>query len=104
MSSGGAQTDVQRESLLSQARVWDEQSQAMGAMSQAINHTVINVSFAWVFASAVSAYNQVCKETGTWCDQGSQQMLQIVGALCTAATRYGATEEQLIQASDGAFH
>lgn len=100
--SGGS-TDVERNSLLTQAKVWDQQSQAMGSMSQEIAGLRMTTS-GWPWDGAVSAYNQVVQEIGGWCGEGQQQMVQIVDALCLAAQRYGATEEQLIQASDGAFH
>ena len=104
MSSGSAQTDVERNSLLTQASAWDAQSSAMGQMAGQISAAQITGVDSGMFASAVSSYNQVCTEIGNWCSQGSQQMLAIVGALCTAAQRYGATEEQISQASNGAFH
>ena len=96
--------DVERNSLLTQAGVWDEQSSAMGQMATEISGSEITGVDSGMFADAVSNYNQVCGQIGNWCTQGSQQMLAIVGALCTAARRYGATEEQITQASNGAFH
>jgi ABC-type multidrug transport system fused ATPase/permease subunit len=104
MSSGSAQTDVERNSLLTQAGVWDAQSSAMGQMAQEISSSEITGVDSGMFASGVATYNTVCAEIGTWCSQGQQQMLAIVGALCTAARQYGATEEQISQASNNAFH
>jgi hypothetical protein len=101
--SGGSQTNVHLSSLLAQAKVWDEQSQAMGNIAQTAESTLMTTS-GWPFSSAITAYNQVCKEISTWCGQGQKQMLQITDALCVAAKNYGATEEQLSQASDGVFH
>lgn len=101
--SGGGSTNVHRNSLLTQAKVWDEQSQVMGNITNEIAGLKMTTS-GWPWADAVTTYNQVVQGMGSLSGEGQQQMVQIVDALCVAAQRYGATEEQLIQASDGVFH
>lgn len=99
--SGG--TNVNRAGLLAQAQVWDQQSQMMGNISQEVAGCKMTTT-GWPWDAAITAYNQVVQQIDGWCGEGAQQMLAICGALCTAAARYGATEEQIVSASDGVFH
>jgi hypothetical protein len=75
----------------------------MGNVSQEVAGCKMTTT-GWPWDAAITAYNQVVAEIGGWCGQGQAQMLAICGALCTAAARYGATEEQIVSASDGVFH
>jgi len=101
--SGGSGTNVNRAGLLAQAKVWDGQSQTMGTISGEVAGCKMTTS-GWPWNDAITAYNQVVAQIGGWSSEGAQQMLAICGALCTAAARYGATEEQIVSASDGVFH
>jgi hypothetical protein len=99
----GGETDYELSGLLQQAKVWDQQSVAMGNISDTAYSSQVTGAGGF-FAEAVGAYNQVAGEIGAWCTKGQQQMFAICGALCTAARNYGATEQQIIQASNGAIH
>ncbi len=99
-----AQVDYNPGFFLPQAKAWADQAQAMGNAARESSALRINLPGAWPFASALNAYNPLVPMFSTLCTQGQQQMIAICDALCTAAKQYGATEQQLIQASDGVFH
>ena len=99
-----AQVDYNPGFFLPQAHAWVEQANVMGTAAAESSGLQINGGGIWPFASAVDAYNKLVPMFSTLCTQGQQQMIAICDALCTAAKQYGATEDQLIQASDGVFH
>jgi hypothetical protein len=99
-----AQVDYSPGFFLPQAKAWADQAHTMGVAAADSAVLQVNGGDIWPFAGAVAAYNQVSGKFSTWCQQGEQQMTAICDALCLAARRYGATEDQLIQASDGTFH
>jgi hypothetical protein len=100
---GGPQTHYSAGFFLPQAKAWADQAGAMGEANTESAALHINGGNIWPFASAVAAYNSVCTQFTTWSGQGVNQMFAICDALCTAAKQYGATEQQLIQASDGTW-
>lgn len=99
-----AQVDYSPGFFLPQAKAWADQAQVMGTAAAQSSGLQVNGGGMWPFAGAVTAYNQVCGIFTTLSAQGQQQMIAICNALCTAAKQYGATENQLTQASDGVFH
>jgi hypothetical protein len=101
--TGSAQVDYSPGFFLPQAHAWVEQANVMGLAAAESSGLRINGGGSWPFAGAVAAYNQLCVMFNTLSTQGQQQMIAICDALCTAAKQYGATEDQLIQASDGVF-
>ncbi len=92
---------VDRDSLLAQAKVWEQQADTMGTISTDIAQMTITGVDAGVFADAVSAYNNVAAQLGSWCGQGHDVMLAITYALCHSALQYGATEQEIIQITHG---
>lgn len=103
MSGGSGSTDYSAGFFLPQAKAWADQGEAIGnAGSQSAGLHIASGNI-WPFAGSVAAYNQVCTQFTTWAGQGKTQLFDICDALCESAQRYGATEQQLIQASDGTF-
>jgi hypothetical protein len=111
--------DVQLDSLLPQARAWDEQSSAMGKIVTEINGSQVSNATSIVagqgaevipgigisedyplFNSALSAYKQVSAGIGTLCGQGQQMMEKIADALAMAHRNYETTEAANIQSAD----
>jgi hypothetical protein len=111
--------DVQVDSLLPQARAWDEQSSAMGKIVTEINAgqvsnatSIVTAQGAEVipgvgisedyplFSSALSAYTQVSGGIARLCGQGQQMMEKIADALTMAHRNYEATELANIQSAD----
>lgn len=101
--SGGAQTNYSPGFFLPQAKAWADQAEAMAKASSESESLYVVSGDVWPFDGAVAAYNQVLGQFATWCGQGETQMYSICDALCAAAKKYGATEQQLIQASDGTY-
>jgi hypothetical protein len=114
----GFDVDVQLDSLLPQARAWDEQSNAMGNIvaeinaSQASNATSIvtgqggevipgvGISGDYpLFSSALSAYKEVSVGIARLCGQGQQMMEKIADALTMAHRNYETTEVANIQSA-----
>lgn len=106
------QISVHRDALLPQAKVWDQQSAAMGKIVTEIGDNTmahaasivsnsggqviqgVGVSQDYpLFSSAISAYGQVCTEFGSLCEQGEQMMTKIGEALTVAYQNYNATEQ-----------
>ena len=115
----GFDVDVQLDSLLPQARAWDEQSDAMGKIVAEINGSQVSNASSIVssqggevipgvgisgdyplFNSALSAYKQVSGEIGRLCGQGQQMMEKIADALTEAHRNYEATEAANIQSAN----
>jgi hypothetical protein len=92
---------VDRDSLLAQAKVWEQQADTMGTISGDIAQMTITGIDAGIFADAVSAYNNVAAQVGEWCGQGHDVMLAITYALCRSALQYGATEQEIMQITHG---
>lgn len=101
---GTPQVDYSAGFFLPQAKAWADQAEAMGKAGSDSAALHIKSGNIWPFDGAVAAYNQVCTQFTTWSGQGEKQMFAICDALCEAAKQYGATEQQLVQASDGTFH
>lgn len=95
------ETDVHRQGLLSQAKVWDEQARTIGDISTKTNGMRVTGVDAGVFADVVSEYNKVVTEVSTWTGEGKTVMLKIVTGLCDAARKYNATEQEIINATRG---
>jgi hypothetical protein len=106
------QISVQRDALLPQAKVWDQESAAMGKIAAEIGDNTIGQAASIVsraggqvipgvgisqdyplFSSVLSAYGQVCTEFGSLCKQGEQMMAKIAEALTVAYQNYSATEQ-----------
>jgi hypothetical protein len=101
---GTPQVDYSAGFFLPQAKAWADQAGAMGQAGSESAALHINSGSIWPFSGAVAAYNQVCTQFTTWSGEGVNQMFAICDALCESAQRYGATEQQLIQASDGTWN
>jgi len=101
-----AQVNVHPAALLSQAKVWDAQSTAMGKIATTIDGTVAAVSVdgldAWLFSEPLTAYKKIGTEFGRLCGQGQKEMQSIADALVQAARNYEATERANIGAIDSA--
>jgi hypothetical protein len=97
-------TDVHRKGLLSQATTWDDQARAIGGISTETHGMKVTGVDAGVFSDVVSVYNKVTDEVGTWTGEGKTVMLKITQALCDAARKYNATEQEIINATHGDIH
>ncbi|HUA28391.1 MAG TPA: type VII secretion target [Streptosporangiaceae bacterium] len=101
-----AEVNVHPDALLSQAKVWDAQSTAMGKIATAINDTVAAVAVdgldSWLFSEPLTAYKKVSAEFGRLSSQGQKEMQSIADALVQAARNYEATERANIGAIDSA--
>jgi hypothetical protein len=117
----GPQVDVQRDSLLKQSQVWDQQSEAMGSIVTAINDNQVSDAASIVqsqggtvfsgvgisqdyplFREPLSAYAQVSSEYSKLCGQGQKQMQRIDEALVQAYKNYDATEAANIASANNA--
>jgi hypothetical protein len=115
----GFDVDVQLDSLLPQARAWDEQSSAMGNIVAEINASQLSNATSIVtsqggevipgvgisedyplFSSALSAYKQVSGDISRLCGQGQQMMERIADALTMAHRNYETTEAANIQSAN----
>lgn len=115
------QVDVQRDSLLPQAKVWDNQSTAIGKIASEIRGNTIGNAGSIVsnaggqviqgagtsqdyplFSSALSAYGQVCTEFGSLCQQGEKMMESIAQALRKAHQNYNTTEQANVSSAANA--
>jgi hypothetical protein len=115
----GFDVDVQLDSLLPQARAWDEQSSAMGKMVAEINTSQVSNATSMIagqggevipgvgisedyplFSSALSAYKQVSAGVAGLCGQGQQMMEKIADALAMAHRNYDATEAANIHSAN----
>jgi hypothetical protein len=115
----GFDVDVQLDSLLPQARAWDEQSSAMGKIVTEINGSQLANATSIVsgqggevipgvgisqdyplFSSALSAYKQVSAGIDRLCGQGQQMMERIADALTMAHRNYETTEVANIQSAN----
>jgi hypothetical protein len=111
--------DVQLASLLPQAKIWDEQSNAMGKMVAEINASQVSNATSIVrgqggevipgigisedyplFSSALSAYKQASADIARLCGQGQQMMEKIADALTLAHRNYEATEQANVQSAN----
>lgn len=98
----GAETAYSPSNLLKQLTVWEKESQVMASLSAQAQGTIYTGD-AGFFSGAVDAYNQATQEIAHWCQQGAVQMQAIATALGVAAKRYGATEQQISEASQAAL-
>lgn len=117
----GPQVDVQRNSLLKQSQVWDQQSEAMGNIVTAISDNQVSDAASIVksqggtvfsgvgisqdyplFREPLSAYAQVSAEYSKLCGQGQKQMQRIDEALVQAYKNYDATEAANIASANNA--
>ena len=115
----GFDVDVQLDSLLPQARAWDEQSSAMAKIAAEISGSQLSNATAIVsgqggevipgvgisqdyplFNSALSAYKQVSAGIDRLCGQGQQMMERIADALTMAHRNYETTEVANIQSAN----
>lgn len=97
------ETDYSAAGLLKQLTVWKEQSLEMGSLAVQTQASEITGVDAGIFSGAVSTYNQCVQEIQRLFTQGAAQMQAIATALGVAAQRYGATEQQIAQASAAAL-
>jgi hypothetical protein len=114
----GFDVDVQLDSLLPQARAWDEQSSAMGHIAAEISGSQLSNATSIVssqggevipgvgisedyplFSTALNAYKQVSAGIGSLCGQGQQMMERIADALTMAHRNYETTEAANIQSA-----
>jgi hypothetical protein len=92
-----AEVDVNRASLLPQARQWDTQARTMfNIAGEAIGLTCSHD--AGVLEFFIATYNQACTEVWRLCNQGCLQMDLIGNALVTAHQNYDDAEQANIDA------
>lgn len=112
----GPQVDVLLNSLLPQAKVWDEQSGFMGKIVAEIGASQVSKATSIVrnrggeiipglgvsedyplFSDALNAYEQVSREFGSLCRQGQEMMEKIADALIVAHRNYEVNEQSIEQ-------
>jgi hypothetical protein len=97
----GAGVSVHRDSLISQAAIWDGDYApqltgfALGASQSSWNGSP------GIFGAVMGPYNEVCEMIARLCGQGSAQMSAISEALVRAAGNYDAVESQNTGLSSG---
>jgi hypothetical protein len=85
------QVDVNRDSLLPQAKVWDAQAQTMANIASQANSMGYSGDSGY-FVDAVNAYLAAQQDIVIWCQQGAQEMRSIADALVAAKQQYDSTE------------
>lgn len=96
--------DVNRDSLLTQAKVWDAQSSAMGKILSEIEGTqqssaarvkCVDQSLGdfFIFGDALGTYETVCMEYSRLVGDGQQEMQEIGDALIQSYQNYEKAEQ-----------
>jgi hypothetical protein len=88
---GQPQVDVNRDSLVPQAKVWDAQAQVMGDIANEASSLGYSGNSGY-FVDAVNAYNAARQDIALWCQQGQREMMTIADALVDAEQQYGNAE------------
>ncbi|MEW9519395.1 hypothetical protein [Streptomyces tubercidicus] len=94
-----AVTDV----LRSEARMWDEQSDALGKLHQAVEGLRLTRLEAGIFQWVFPAYETAVNEISDRCKEGQQRTQEIANALIKNATAYDNQEEETKAHVEGTY-
>jgi hypothetical protein len=92
-------TDV----LRSEARMWDEQSDALGKLHHAVEGLRISGLEAGIYQWVLPAYEIAIQEISDRCKEGQQRTQEIADALVKNATAYDNQEEEAKAHVEGAY-
>ncbi|MGW7491372.1 hypothetical protein [Streptomyces sp. NPDC054786] len=92
-------TDV----LRSEARMWDEQSDALGKLHHAVEGLHISGLEAGIYQWVLPAYEIAIQEISDRCKEGQQRTQEIADALVKNATAYDNQEEETKAHVEGAY-
>ncbi|MGW8551415.1 type VII secretion target [Streptomyces tubercidicus] len=92
-------TDV----LRSEARMWDEQSDALGKLHHAVEGLRVSRLEAGIFQVVFSAYETAVDEISDRCKEGQQRTQEIADALIKSATAYDNQEEETKAHVEGTY-
>lgn len=89
--------NVQRDSLLQQAKVWDDASESMAkiaAIAESVSYTGDPGRY---FEDVMNAYDAARQHISIWCREGQVEMQKIADALVQAYKTYSVTEDASVQ-------
>ncbi|MFH8573771.1 hypothetical protein [Streptomyces sp. NPDC017993] len=89
--------------LRSEARMWDEQSDALGNLHNSVEVLRIGRLEAGIFQFVFSAYETAVDEISDRCKEGQQRTQEIADALIKNATAYDNQEEDTKAHVEGTY-
>ncbi|MFE6742866.1 type VII secretion target [Streptomyces tubercidicus] len=92
-------TDV----LRSEARMWDEQSDALGKLHHAVEGLRVSRLEAGIYQVVFSAYETAVNEISDRCKEGRECTQEIADALIKSATAYDNQEEETTAHVEGTY-
>ncbi|MFG2895233.1 hypothetical protein [Streptomyces sp. NPDC048248] len=89
--------------LRSEARMWDEQSDALGKLHHDVEGLRISRLEAGIFQIVFAAYETAVNEISDRCKEGQQRTQEIADALIKNATAYDNQEEDTTAHIEGTY-
>lgn len=91
------------DALRAEARMWDEQSEALGRLSHAVEGARISRVEAGIFQIVFSAYEQAIDQIAERRNEGKERTHEIASALIRNAKAYDTNEEETTEHVENAY-